>query len=611
MELSKQQKSIDRKFTYNTGKLPGFVDGIPSLSELLKADPRNYKDAPNDDPYTKNQRLVTTKESYDKHVASLNNPKPVVDYGNVASGAMGVIGNTIKSFNDYASEDEILAARNTGTQYIAGIPYQYKTINNDVLHAKCGKLPKYSAGSNIFSGASSGAAAGAAFGPWGVVGGTVLGGLFGGIGSMVAGEKEWEDLRKASEYTANENQFAANSAYSKYLQQKNAQTYGRQEDQHIYRFAGGKSENVGPDGLTVEPHVTQTIDGVEIRRSNSKVEPGEGVSKQLADGTIQFRRYTDGKIRNKRPGDILYAYTTPDETIWTNNRDPYTGIRFSDEAEARVRAGLPLGDLQIRMAEQQAAKKNGNATKAKYGKLPGHAAGWLGNAIPAVVGGLAGLGQMISAYNNKPYRPNTYSENQYEGAALSTLAGLRVNPYPIINELRSAEARTNRAIDIAGGLSGGQRAGARLAALNTTQGNISKLLSDIQQQNNAYRANYAQAAINAGKASRQARMEANQWDLDYYSKAHAARNRGVQTGIANMLAQIQQYQSNEFKRRQFNRTVGLYEDDQKQKQQYMGWLSNLPTSRITGLGFDNTRIDPMKQLFYYDDKTGQYVPYNS
>ena len=31
MELSKQQKVIDRKFAYNTGKLPGFVDGYQAV----------------------------------------------------------------------------------------------------------------------------------------------------------------------------------------------------------------------------------------------------------------------------------------------------------------------------------------------------------------------------------------------------------------------------------------------------------------------------------------------------------------------------------------------------------------------------------------------------
>jgi len=69
-------------------------------------------------------------------------------------------------------------------------------------------------------------------------------------------------------------------------------------------------------------------------------------------------------------------------------------------------------------------------------------------------------------------------------------------------------------------------------------------------------------------------MQANQWDLDMYAKAHAARNRGIQTGIANMLSQIQQYQANEFKRRQLNHIVGLYEDDMDLRKRNANWMQN-------------------------------------
>jgi len=87
--------------------------------------------------------------------------------------------------------------------------------------------------------------------------------------------------------------------------------------------------------------------------------------------------------------------------------------------------------------------------------MPGFAEGWVGNAIPAVLGGLAGFGQYANAIKERAYKPNTYVGNPYEGSALTTLAGLRVNPYPIIQELRSAETRTKYGIDSAGGLSGG------------------------------------------------------------------------------------------------------------------------------------------------------------
>ena len=228
--------------------------------------------------------------------------------------------------------------------------------------------------------------------------------------------------------------------------------------------------------------------------------------------------------------------------------------------------------------------------RAKNGKLPRFAEGWWGNAIPAAIGALGSIDQYLQAYRNKPYRPNTYTGNPYELNALTTLAGLRVNPYPILSQLRSAESRTNRAIDRSGGLSVGQRNLSRLAALNTTQGNIANTLSSIQQQNNQYKANYASAALNAGNASRQARMQANQWDLDYYSKAHAARQKGMQTAAYNLLNQSQAYAANEFKRNQFNDMMSLYRQDQKNNADYIkqqnDQLTNWINSQQRGVDYD-------------------------
>jgi len=55
-------------------------------------------------------------------------------------------------------------------------------------------------------------------------------------------------------------------------------------------------------------------------------------------------------------------------------------------------------------------------------------------------------------------------------------------------------------------------------------------------------------------------MAASQFAEDMTAKAHAARQQGMQTGISNMLAQLQNYYANEFKHNQFNETLGLYRD---------------------------------------------------
>ena len=52
--------------------------------------------------------------------------------------------------------------------------------------------------------------------------------------------------------------------------------------------------------------------------------------------------------------------------------------------------------------------------------------------------------------------------------ALTTLASLDVNAYPIAQQLRNAEARSNRATEMSGGLTTAQRELTRRAGLFTT-----------------------------------------------------------------------------------------------------------------------------------------------
>ena len=85
------------------------------------------------------------------------------------------------------------------------------------------------------------------------------------------------------------------------------------------------------------------------------------------------------------------------------------------------------------------------------------------------LGALAGLGQIFHAAFNKPRTYNTYADNPYEGAALSKLAAIRMNRYPIIRQLRDQENRNKYAINRAGGLSGAQKNFANIATGIGTQ----------------------------------------------------------------------------------------------------------------------------------------------
>lgn len=369
---------------------------------------------------------------------------------------------------------------------------------------------------------------------------------FRGIASLFGRSAEKRRAELARQTALLQQGAAKDDAYTKYIRLESAKQYGNSDDQLLYAKDGKLPKfNTG---------LVSTGMGEVIGKANSKVSSGEVIATPLADGSYSMYRVPG--IKNNKDGKL--AIVGPNDYVFSNKNGASDMV-------------WNTGDIEGTAAYMQAV---GNPKRYKCGKIPKFEEGWLGNFIPSALGSLASIEQLIQAYRNKPFKPNTYASNPYELAGLQTLAGLRINPYPIMQQLRSAEARTNRSIDIAGGLSGAQRTAARLANLNTTQNNIANMLGSIQQQNNQYRANYASSLLSAGQATRQARMQANQWDLDYFSKAHAARNRGIQTGMANMLAQAQQYQANEFKRNQFNNMMRLYEGDQRQRKADMEWRNN-------------------------------------
>ncbi|MBO5628451.1 MAG: hypothetical protein J5965_05155 [Aeriscardovia sp.] len=138
------------------------------------------------------------------------------------------------------------------------------------------------------------------------------------------------------------------------------------------------------------------------------------------------------------------------------------------------------------------------------------------------------------------------------------MAGLRVSDYPILPELYNQYAKGMYAISNSGGLSGGQRTLARLAALNNMQNNFAKLQQANQIQNNQYKQNYADFIARLGAQEASDKMNALRWDLDYYSKAHAAKQKGIQTGLDAAQTNLEQYYKDKIKGYQYNDVLALY-----------------------------------------------------
>jgi len=87
---------------------------------------------------------------------------------------------------------------------------------------------------------------------------------------------------------------------------------------------------------------------------------------------------------------------------------------------------------------------------------------------------------LFSTAFQKVKKPNSYVRNPYSSTALAGLAGLNINPYPMMQQMRDQERRNLYAINRAGGLSGAQKAFANIATGIGTQRNIADLGANIQ-----------------------------------------------------------------------------------------------------------------------------------
>lgn len=237
--------------------------------------------------------------------------------------------------------------------------------------------------------------------------------------------------------------------------------------------------------------------------------------------------------------------------------------RSSDALKDKMRSSIIGDDIdwveQTRVAQEQERPLHNLYNSYKNGKnLPGFKVGWAGNAITSGLGAMIGVGQYLNAANQRLNNPNIYAPNQYESQGLATLAGLRDNPYQQLQAMQDVERRNRYALNQAGGLTGAQRYFANVAGGIGLQRNYADVLQKSNAQNNAYKAQWANAAINVGAANAQRMQAANQYRDEAYAKSHAAREQMKQIGMQNVLSNIQSYYANEFKRDQFNRMMDLY-----------------------------------------------------
>lgn len=528
MEL-KGDKILRYKQIQN-GKLPEFELGTPGFAQenavgypsfmdpagLLRILPTeaNFADKTSFTTVPKEGLTYIQKNGpLDTSYKGQDNSENVDKLGTVLNGAGKFVGEIEKSF-DAKSEEDIYNTAISENRTRSGIGYTYKRLPG----AKNGKLPHYSRGTfdSMLSTGAAGAQIGSAFGPWGTAIGGIAGGITGLVGGIISGNKEARNRENVLNRLGLENQDAAYTADGIAMRLNGATEYGDTRNGRVRGFKCGKL-------------------------------PGYSNGVRSAFGLI-----------NGMPAN---ARTDGDELII----DTITGAVAQNPSSKHTDSYNSYIRPQDMIIPGKQSKGLLKALGFKNGRLPGFANGRWDNIGTSLASGVAGLSQYLQAMNDTPYKPNTYASNPYEKKALNDLYGLRANVYPILPSIYDAQAKGMYAIANSGGLSGGQRTLARLAATSGTQQNIANMLLNAQNQNNQYLAQAANASLTAGNNAAQRRMQANQFDLDYFSKVHAARQQGMQMGLYNMVNSLQNYYKNKNKWDMFAMSHKLYSDELEAK----------------------------------------------
>lgn len=513
----------DRKAIKNGNiKLPGYEDGFSKrFDEVFKNQSMQIAPVSIDVPKVKLKKMPSKLPDITKDYVqqqALDKLSKAQSIGDTIQSGIGFAGALADAFTTDASVDKFIADAGTSEGSIGGIKYQ--RINP----FKDGKLPEYSNGlGTVLNTAGSGASLGASVGSIvpgigtgiGALAGGLIGGIAGGIGSWISGKKEEEIKDEARQKRLAINQFNSDSALSKYLQMK------EQEDLSRPMYAEGKMP------------LLDTSFGMAAGKPNAKVDKGEWMINTITGDAHKVVRGA---------GDNALAYVRPEDTILSKKRGA---------ADYFEQTGDLIGAMSM------------NKKQYSCGKLPKLKNGWLPNVITSGLSGLVGLGQYLSAKNDDVKNPNTYVSNPYEGTVLRGLAGLQYNPYPIINSIKDRQAYFNYGLTNSGGLSGAQKYLGRIANANNMYRATADTLANLQERNIGLRSNYYNTMSNLGAQQAQRRQSANQYDLDYYSKAHAAREQAMQMGLFNMLNSAQTWYANEFKRRQFNDIMNLYRQERR------------------------------------------------
>lgn len=529
----------------------------------------------------------------------------------IAQGVMGgisLVNQISEGSKARINPEEMLMKYGTSNSNIGdGISYERQNnidVNSEMDQVKA--ETNQAALGTAMTGMSAGGAIGSVLGPVGGAVGAVAGGLIGGIAGLFGGKSrrkaEEERLRRANEMAVAKTNQNRSIAFTEKIRKKVNQKYGNQEDELLYAQEG--VENVGNlFSRTSKKDSIDTAFGKILGEPNAMTSKGELIVHEKSNNGYN-KNFNVHEVK-RGPNDTAPSYLADNDTVIA---EPLADI--AKEAIRRDRQGIGNNEFEkvkimqrnlrdsgiLAMLNRMPRRTTGDLKRTQRQQLPGYFLGkdWLGkakntlktignevyNSIPAITGIGIGLQQYNQAANQDIYKPYSFKSNEYKGA-LNELDKLHINQFPVTNEIRNAQARTDRAITQSGGLSTGQRATNTIAAAFNTQNAIANALTKLQEINNNYRAQAAQARLNVGEQEAQRKQQAMQWDADTYAKGHAARLQGMQMGLYNIQNALEQHLANTDKRNQFKKIMNMYNQElglKKEELQKMYEKNNVPES---------------------------------
>lgn len=500
----------------------------------------------------------------------------------------------------------------TGTSYSNGLGYGYQKVNDIDYDKQLTEVRKESQANTLKStttGASLGSSIGSVVGPVG----SVIGGAIGAVGGFITGlfgaghrkRKMQRRLEEARIRGINMNGYNQSAAQSDYIANQYYNENGTTQDDVLYAKRGKDAGYKGSENVSSRNVLTSL--GKTDANPNARVAAGESIIDNIND----VSNTTGHVVKTGTPGKDTNLANLQNNTIvlgqdvdWRNGMTfkdqsmPYTlalekinkkyenrtndklnklrgrlgqdSDKFQQEQVNKIKQ--PIVDKLKDLSNQQAIQHQQQGQMYTEGNLPGFKIGyngsnygyiepasWMGNAVPMGIGMLSSVGQYFNAKNQSIHTPDIYAGNPYEQAALQEQAKLSLNPYRSIQRIYDQDSMNRYNINRAGGLSGAQKYLANVAAGVSTQQNIADTIQKAQEINNQYRSRLAEMAGNLGSQTAQRRQQSNQYNTEYASQAHAARQQGMQMGLRNFLDYIQQYAANEYKRNTGNGMLSLYQ----------------------------------------------------